>query len=205
MIGFGGVIAAIGKVQLKIPFKDLRLVLDVDFLVLKETTPTLLSMEDMIQNELDISIQNILVTYDNRNQKLTPENLFLTHRCSRTDMQFICYTEEELRMIQTTFGHPYIQYMTSLLRRASEPDKLDTQTRKALEDIRKSWQIWRKNDCTPRRFKMTIGTDGIKFNSSIQVYTSSSIAVRSAIWLTKQRIFRLPCFYEIKARLKYEK
>lgn len=52
--------------KLQIPFNDLFLVLDVDFLVIKEPIPTFLSMQYMIQNDLDISIQKILVTDVNR-------------------------------------------------------------------------------------------------------------------------------------------
>lgn len=119
MIAVGGEITEIGVVKLQILSNDLRLDLYVDFLVLKQPMPPFLYMQDMIQNDLDISIQKRLVSYGNRSQKRTLENFFLTHRWSRTDMDFICYTEETLRRIIKAFGHPSIQSMTSLIRRAS--------------------------------------------------------------------------------------
>lgn len=38
-------------------FKRLDIVIDIDFLVVEEIIPNLLSMKDVLDNELDISIQ----------------------------------------------------------------------------------------------------------------------------------------------------
>lgn len=55
--GIGGTSRATGVAVMQVPFKELDVVVDILFLVLKDVIPTLLSMKGMLNNGLDISIQ----------------------------------------------------------------------------------------------------------------------------------------------------
>lgn len=56
--GIGGRQNAIGMETIQIPFKELHLIIDVEFMVIGGDIPKLLSMRDMYTNGLDISIQS---------------------------------------------------------------------------------------------------------------------------------------------------
>lgn len=56
--GIGCTQHAIGSAIVTIPFVNLDFVIEVVFLIVDTTEPTLLSLRDMIENGLDISIQN---------------------------------------------------------------------------------------------------------------------------------------------------
>lgn len=77
--GIGGRRIPIGTERIQIPFDKLRIIIDVDFLILQEDVPSLLSMRDMIENQLDISIQSLHITLAGRKQSLAMENFFLIH------------------------------------------------------------------------------------------------------------------------------
>lgn len=81
--------------KLQIPFKDVYLVLDVKFIVIKEPVPKFISMQDMIVNGLEVSIQKHLITCGSRSQRLCLEKVFLIDRWTRKDMKFICFTEDQ--------------------------------------------------------------------------------------------------------------
>lgn len=55
--GIGGGLKTVRIVLVKIPFMDLKLVISVEFPLLKADIPSLLSMKDMKNNGLDISLQ----------------------------------------------------------------------------------------------------------------------------------------------------
>lgn len=54
--GIGGQSKTIGNATIPIPFKELNLVIDVNFKIMKDNIPTLLSLKDMVDNQLDLSI-----------------------------------------------------------------------------------------------------------------------------------------------------
>lgn len=54
MSGIGGRQEFLGMVVIQIPFKDHHLVIDVNFMIIKDNFPTLLSMRDMVTKGLDI-------------------------------------------------------------------------------------------------------------------------------------------------------
>lgn len=50
----GGPQRAIGTAMINIPFRDLEIIIDVHFMVIKDDIPTLLFMREMVTNGLDI-------------------------------------------------------------------------------------------------------------------------------------------------------
>lgn len=71
---------AIGTATMAIPFYDLDLWIDVEFGIMEFDCPSLLSMRDMVNNGLDISLQNKWVSYKHKFQDIAFENYFLVHR-----------------------------------------------------------------------------------------------------------------------------
>lgn len=94
-----------GIPKIQVPFNELRVIIDVDFWIIEERVPTLLSMRDMIHNGLDISIQHARIYPGKSSQKFAFENCFLIHRWDATKSMHIYYTENELRTIHRTMGH----------------------------------------------------------------------------------------------------
>lgn len=98
-----------GTALIQIPFKDLRLVVDVELLLIAHEIPSLISMRDMVRNGLEISILHAHVTRESRLEKLNFENYFLVHEWEPSDMPYTLYTETELRTIHRNFGHPCVR------------------------------------------------------------------------------------------------
>lgn len=61
-----------------------------------DNVPSLLSMKDMKDNGLVISIQQEKISYKQNFQKPILENYYLIHRWTVEDMTRVMYTEEEL-------------------------------------------------------------------------------------------------------------
>lgn len=168
VLGIGGTTKAIGTATVPVPFKDLDLVIDVKFQILKDNVPSLLSMKDMKENGLDFSIQDEVVRFKNAEQDLSMENYFLVHRWKSDDLNFALYTESELRKLHRVFGHTSVQALYNLLKRAN-PDEMESNVRKTLDKIRRECEVCIQNGSKPRRFKVTIGTDDLRFNHIVAV------------------------------------
>lgn len=78
--GIGVKAASIGNVLIQVPIKYVDVFIDVLFMVLGEDIPALLSMKDMRNNGIEISLQGLYVSLGDRCQPLTMENYFLIHR-----------------------------------------------------------------------------------------------------------------------------
>lgn len=168
VLGLGGSVESVGMASIPIPFKELELVIHVKFRLMENDCPSLLSLKDMIENHLDISIQGKYLTYNGKRMKLSFKNGFLVHQWSPTDICFALYSEKELRRMHRVFGHPTVGALSKLLRRAN-PNKFDNSTRHAIEDITNMCSICQKHSSKPRRFKVTIGSDDLRFNHIIAV------------------------------------
>lgn len=55
--GIGGSCDSIGDAEIQIPSRNFGILIELKFLHLTENLPTLLSMKEMLQNELDLSNQ----------------------------------------------------------------------------------------------------------------------------------------------------
>ena len=168
--GIGGCSIAIGEARVQIPFKDLGIIIDVKFLILKDKIPSLLSMKDMLDNGLDLSIQGRYITLGNRKQDLHFQNYFLIHRWMPHEQPYVFYTFPELQRIHATFGHPSIKATRNLLKRASGKST-DKKTKLAIKNIAQDCKICAVRSAAPRRFKITIGTADLRFNHEVQVDT----------------------------------
>lgn len=146
------------------------LIIDVNFLLMKGRLLTLLCMKDMISNVLDISIQNRTITYHGRTQELVLENYFLVYKWGVRDVTYALYTEAELRRIHKVFGHFSADATQKMSKRAKE-SKLNHTTRSSISKLAEDCQICRFVAIKPRRFKLTVGADGFKFNCRVQVDT----------------------------------
>lgn len=164
--GIGGQQRVIGEATIQIPFNKLGLVIDVDFAIINSDIPTLLSNKDMIDNGLDLSLQGHYLHIGPLRQPLSLENYFLVYRWSADDTPYALYTEPELRRIHRTFGHPSVKATYNLLKRASKTG-LDKEIRLELEKIADDCKVCKTNSSTPRRFKLTVGSDELRFNHRV--------------------------------------
>lgn len=130
----GGTEKEIGKVLIDVPFRLLNLIIAIEFLFLPKNCPTLLSMKDMLDNSLDISIQNATVSYGGKTQKLIMDNFFLKQKWGPDDIPHALYTENELRTIHRSSGHPSIKATEGLIGR-SRGGNLDDKTIKSIGKI----------------------------------------------------------------------
>lgn len=64
----------VARIQIK--FKDLYIVIDVDFLLITADIQTLLSMRYIVENGLDISIKSKTISNGERRQKKNFQNFF---------------------------------------------------------------------------------------------------------------------------------
>lgn len=97
LLGIGGSSSTIGTATIPVPFKDLQLTIDVDFKIVCDTVPTLLSNRYMIVNGLDISLQDKVVKLGNKTQPLILENYFFIHKWDPSDVSHSMYTDADLR------------------------------------------------------------------------------------------------------------
>lgn len=101
--GIVGDLSVVGKVTMQITFVDPHLLIDVDFLVLRENIPTLCSMQNMNLNGLDIYLKKRHVSHVSRVHKFMVENYFLIHRCRKDEIPYILFFETDLRKIHRFF------------------------------------------------------------------------------------------------------
>lgn len=72
-----GASAVIGTARIQIPFSALRMIIDVEFEIIDEDVTSLLTIRDMIDNGLDISLQERYLHVGKLRQPLTLEKYFL--------------------------------------------------------------------------------------------------------------------------------
>lgn len=125
----GGNVNVIGKVTIQIPFYGLNLVIYVEFLVLRESIPTMISMQGMILNGLDLYLQKRHVSHGTLGHNLVMENYFLIHLWTNDELTYTFYTEVELRKINSSFGHPSVSAFSKLLKRANNEYELEDKSR----------------------------------------------------------------------------
>lgn len=106
IIGIGGRVSSTGNGLIHVPFKYLDVAIDVIFTVIKEDIPTLLSIGDMLNNRLDVSIKRRYVSLIERRQPLTMENYFLIHQWSPEVVSYLLKKEHKLQTLQKYLGAP---------------------------------------------------------------------------------------------------
>ena len=91
---------------------------------------------------------------------------FLIQRWKPSDDQYSLYSEADLRKLHKAFGRPSLSSLHNLLKRTN-PDKLDTATRKNLEEITAECKICQKYRTKPGWFNLTVCTEDLQFNHCV--------------------------------------
>lgn len=156
----------IGTVRIQIPFTDLRVIIDVDFLINTEAFPTLLSMQEMVRNQLHIYIQHGHISFSERIQPLAMENRFLIHRWTPMELPYALYIAKEQRSIHRSFGNPSIRSTEGLLQLASR-GPLAQKHIPCRQNITAECQPCTTQEPTSRIFKLPVGMDYLRFNHSV--------------------------------------
>ena len=78
-------------------------------------------MKDMYSNGLDLSIQDKCMIYKERQHPLFMENYCLVHRWE-PDRNLCMYTEDEIRKLHKSFGHPTVNALSKTLKNARPND-----------------------------------------------------------------------------------
>ncbi len=166
--GIGGNSSPIGTANIPVPFRDLNLVIDVRFQIVKDNVPSLLCMKDMLDNGLDISILDSEIRYKHLSQPLELKNYFLIHKWKRGDIGYSLYTEAELKKLHKSFGHPSVSALVNVLKRA-RPNEMSSEVQKTISDIVKTCLTCSVHASRPKRFKLTVGTDDLRFNHIVAI------------------------------------
>lgn len=83
-------------------------------------------------------------------------------------MEYSHYSEDDLQNLQHVFGHQSVSELHNILNR-TDPDKRHKIVRNTLEIITNNYQTCMKYGSKPRIFKLTIGTEDLKFNHIVEV------------------------------------
>ena len=166
--GIGGKCQSIGVAIIPIPFPDLGITCDVLFHIIEGDVPSLFCLSDMKREGLDLRILKDRVDHMGRSQALTYHNALLWHKWTPTDCNFALYTEPELRKLHRSFGHPAASALSNLLKKA-RPDEFDASVREALDDITRACDPCQRYSTKPRRFKLAVGTEELRFNHVVAV------------------------------------
>lgn len=78
--GIGGRQNAGGMASIQIPFKELDLIINVEFMVMKGNIPTLLSIRGIMTDRLAISMQMCHIRVKDKVQPLKMVKVFLIHK-----------------------------------------------------------------------------------------------------------------------------
>lgn len=70
VIGIGGNLKIIGNPSIQVEFQYLKLITDVDIILISEDIPSLLYMRNMTENDLNKYLQKCHVSFNGRTQKL---------------------------------------------------------------------------------------------------------------------------------------
>jgi hypothetical protein len=165
--GVGGHVRALGIALVPVPFPKLGVTIDVKFLILSSIdTPTLLSLRDMRENNIGLDILEGNVTLGKEKQPLSFVNGFWVYNWQPEDSPMCLFTEEQLLKLHRSFGHPSVNALTNVLNRA-RPEEDGSQFRKLLSKISQNCHVCSMTASKPRHFKLTIGSEDIRFNHCV--------------------------------------
>jgi len=161
--GLGGSTRSIGMANITVPFPNFCLVTDIQFHIVTEDVPTLLSLKDLKRTGVELSIQRDCLTFMGREQKLVLENDFLYYRWAPDSALF---THSELVKLHRSFGHPSVSALYRVLKRA-RPNDAGEDVQKAIQYLTERCKTCVELGEKPKRFKLTVGAEESKFNSTI--------------------------------------
>ena len=162
--GIGGVcVKTIGKATVAVPFTDIGVVCDITFHITEGHNPTLLSLRDLKNIGLELSIQKNCVHMMGKSQKLVHENDFLYYRW-KPDLHL--YTYGELKKLHRSFGHPTVSALQKMLK-PSRPAEMTNEVKQAVQEIVNNCQTCNELASKPMRFRLSIGAENSRFNHVI--------------------------------------
>ena len=160
--------SSMGTAVIPIPFLGLGLILDIRFRIMENNCESLFCLHDLKDNCLNLDVQREKILFNGKEQDLILRNDFLIYEWSPEDMHVVLYTEQELRQLHRNFGHPTISALKKMLKRAN-PEHQDKKTKDTINEIVNNCKTCQKFASKPRRFKLTMGSDSLKFNHIIAV------------------------------------
>lgn len=134
IMGIGEAGNLIGRVVIQVPFKNPGVVIDVSFLIIRESVPAILPMKDILNKDSEISIQREYVSLENLHNLLTIKSYILIHEWNPSNLLYVFYTKNEVWTLPRSFGHPSVKALGTLLRLV-EGHKL---TKEAAEPLEKT-------------------------------------------------------------------
>lgn len=161
--GIGGSQRSIGKARIPIPFPNLGLISDIDFHIIEDEVPTLLSLRDLKSTGIDMSIQQNCLMFMGKKQRLVHENDFLYYRWSP---DVALFSHAELLKLHRSFGHPSVSALHRVLKRA-RPEEMSRDVREAIEKLTENCNTCAELAQKPKRFKLTVGAEESVFNSTV--------------------------------------
>lgn len=97
-------------------------------------------MKDMVDNDLDISIEGRHISLGPKRHPPKMENYFLMHRWTPEESTFPFFTEIELMTLHRTLWKLSVRALDMLLRRANGLN-IDLKITKSLEKIKEDYKI----------------------------------------------------------------
>lgn len=128
------------------------------------------NMREMVTNILNISPQRRQISFAALMQNLSMENFFLIHRWQPQDLRYAFYKEQKLQTIHRSCGHPSVRYTGVLCKRASG-GLLSLESKDAIQNIEQECGLCMIHAAPPRRFKLTVASEDLRFTQSVQVDT----------------------------------
>lgn len=144
--------------------------INLSIFILKEYIPALLSMAYTIDNGLDSSKQGLHASLCLRHHTQRLENYFLIHCRGPVDTDFAFHSKKELWTLYSTFEHPSVKALESLLPRADRPT-YDKTTVNILEKVWKDCNICAEFAASLRLYKYIDRFEDLRLNIRVQVDT----------------------------------
>jgi hypothetical protein len=138
---------------------------DVVIEIVHGAVPSFQSLKDLRESGVELSIQRKSLLLSGKEQPLHLENGFLVQKWEENEALAL-FTEDQLRKLHRSFGHPTAGSLYRLLKGA-RPDKASSSVRDAIYELTKACNVCLARERQPRRFKLTIGAEDLRFNSVI--------------------------------------
>ena len=161
-------ISSIGMACVTIPFRVVNLVLDVNFRIMSYNVPNLLSMEDMVKNNVYISIQNRSISLWKREQTLKWNIIFWSISANLMTWHIQCSHRRNCeRSIGPFVTHPSKRWKIFQNWRGAKQFNADLNH--TIQIISQQCTVCADNSSKPRRFQLSVGVDNLSFNNTIVV------------------------------------
>lgn len=134
--------------RVQIPFRTLRKILYVEFLIIEKNIPTLLGLRGLMKNNSYIYLMGTCLIFDGRREPFQLRNYLLSYHWVPENVQFALYTEQDLRRIHRTSGHPSVVTTINFLKRANGGNILEGAI-KEVKDIATNFETYILNDTPP--------------------------------------------------------